>query len=512
MDRLSIKSDDMPVMLPDDGTVERRDPHALKPHPLNARLYGEEVGDGLFIDIAENGIREPLRIIADGTIISGHSRCAIAKKLGLADVPVIVSSRADPTEIVAEMISSNNKRKKTHYVLAREYQQLKPIQADLARHRQRRAAETTNAQLGRQISSDTLCANTHTAYLEKGRAGEAAAKLLGLKPRSAEYALKVVEAIDDARDKGCDNDADLLITRLNKSIIGSHKLAKALGYIIDAPSQTMIPLKTPEWAKWEWNPVTGCQGECAYCAAHDHADQAPAAFIYPSAEPMEKELQLRDPFAPRLHEWCLSAPLRTKCSRENDQGQCNVLTCWQGELFGPWVPQEWIDLVLKTVRASLAKCLPWEFMFLTKYPARLLDVDWPSNVCLGITVDVQERVREAEETLCDLRRRYPALKTYLVCEPLQESLSFTSLKTCSWMLIGGQARTQEWPDPLHPAWDWVVSLIVQALRDGCAPTTRPGIKLNWPHVIPGAEANLADLNALARAAIEPLRKSTFADE
>ena len=159
-------------------TVERRDPRTLQPHQLNSLLYGDEQDEGLYSDIAMNGIREPLMITTDGTIISGHSRRTIAMELCLPDVPVIVSSLVDPLEIVAAMISSNNKRKKTNYQQAREYQQLKPILSELASRRKLSGH-----------GEDHVPNLAHGHSHQTGRTRELAAKMLGLKPRSAESAL-----------------------------------------------------------------------------------------------------------------------------------------------------------------------------------------------------------------------------------------------------------------------------------------------------------------------------------
>jgi len=486
------------------AAVERRDPRTLQPHPLNAQLYGDAVDAGLRADIVEHGIREPLRVTADGTIISGHSRWAIALELGFPAVPVIVSSLEAPTEIVAEMISSNNKRQKTNYVRAREYQHLKPIQAELARQRQRRAAEATHAQLGRRSAPEMLCANLHTAS-KNGRAGDAAAMMLGLKPRSAEYALKVVEAIDCAHARESALDAALLVKRLNQSILGGYKQACALGYLQEAPKSQMTPLPTSSArARWRWDPVTGCQGECAYCASADHAERAPAEFIDQLASDKEQQQQRRAPFAPRLHPGRLPAPLDTPVPKDKAPAHSRVLTCWHGDLFGPWVPEEWIAQVLDTVRASAEQDLPWRYLFLTKYPARLLEVAWPPNAWVGVTVDRQERVPAAEETLSELKRRDPALVTYLVCQPLCEELQFTSLASCSWLLVGGQEHTASSP-ACHPRWSWVLSLIAQAARDRCLPLLDPALK--WAGLPAGWDEEAEAPTALEQellAALAPL--------
>lgn len=473
-------------------TIERRDPRTLQPHPLNAQLYGDERDAGLRADIAANGIREPLRITADGTIISGHSRCAIAVELDLSDVPVIVSSLDDPTEILAEMISSNNRRKKTYYVLAREYQQLKPIQAELA--------------LRRKLSG---CGEDHRVNFphgekRKGRASDLAAVMLGMTGKTADRALHVVMAIDRARASGHDEDADLLTAHLNKSILRGYKSAHALGYLRkEQVNICMTPFNNCTWARWQWDPITGCQSTCSYCTARDQAVRNPAACIDRTAPCDEQERQLADPFAPRLHTWRLQAPLQARVSDGEEPAHYRVLTGWQGELFGPWVPREWIEQVMDTVHVSAHQGLPWQYLFLTKYPARLLEIDWPANAWVGVTVDSQECVRVAEETLRELKQRYPMMVTYLACEPLREELRFTSLAMCSWLFIGGQVRTATVPE-CQPPWHWVLSLMAQASRDGCGIAARPAMKLILPMTGPDTDETALPVDEAIRDAITPL--------
>jgi len=59
------------------------DTNSLSPHPLNAKIYGEEIIDqSLLDDIKEKGILSPIIITEDNIIVSGHRRWVIAKELG----------------------------------------------------------------------------------------------------------------------------------------------------------------------------------------------------------------------------------------------------------------------------------------------------------------------------------------------------------------------------------------------------------------------------------------------
>jgi len=136
-----------------------------------------------------------------------------------------------------------------------------------------------------------------------------------------------------------------------------------------------------EWARWTWNPVTGCKTGCPYCYARDIALQ-------------DRKTWPRG-FEPDFRQDRLSAPQHTRVpsGAELDPGLRSVFVCSMADLFGDWIPQEWIEAVLAEVR----RAPQWTFLFLTKFPARLVGIEWPANAWVGTTVDRQERVKPAEE-------------------------------------------------------------------------------------------------------------------
>lgn len=69
------------------------DLNRLKPHPKNQEYFGdvqEEKYEEIKRSIEANGIRDPLKVLPDYTVIAGHQRLRIAAELGLAQVPVVV--------------------------------------------------------------------------------------------------------------------------------------------------------------------------------------------------------------------------------------------------------------------------------------------------------------------------------------------------------------------------------------------------------------------------------------
>jgi protein gp37 len=215
-----------------------------------------------------------------------------------------------------------------------------------------------------------------------------------------------------------------------------------------------------DWAKWTWNPVTGCEHTCVYCYARDIAER-----FYP------------EKFAPTFRPERLKAPHFTKLPPKADTqiGWRNVFVCSMADLFGKWVPQEWIDAVLEEVWAAPQ----WNFLFLTKFPQRLAAIEWPENAWVGTTVDEQYRVKIAERAFRDVK----APVRWLSCEPLRERLTFDSLEMFDWVVIGGQSASTQAP-AFQPPWEWVEHLMAQARTAKCQVYWKPNLTVR-PQEYPG---------------------------
>lgn len=213
-----------------------------------------------------------------------------------------------------------------------------------------------------------------------------------------------------------------------------------------------------EWAKWSWNPVVGCRHGCTYCYARDIA------------------VRFMNGFEPRFLPGRLSAPWETpKPKRLDDIGERNVFVCSMADLFGEWVPQEWIDQVLDAVTAAPEW---WNFLFLTKNPSRLLEVQWSANCWVGTTVDCQASVQAAQ----DVFARLQAPVKFLSCEPLREPLLFGNMSMFDWVIIGGQSKSTG-DGERQPAWEWVEDLVSQARDSSCKVYFKPNLTVRpkeWP--------------------------------
>ena len=198
-----------------------------------------------------------------------------------------------------------------------------------------------------------------------------------------------------------------------------------------------------DWARWSWNPVTGCLHNCPYCYARDIANRY--------------NINTHDNFEPTFHPDRLNAPKNTKIpkGRENEPGIRNVFTVSMGDLFGRWVPLNWIDQVFQMIQENPQ----WNFILLTKNPRRYFDFEFPPNCWIGATADTQERADIALDVFGKLN--VPNIK-FLSCEPLSEFIWLKHLRF-NWLIIGGRSRSTGRP-AMQPKWEWVESLLRQARK------------------------------------------------
>src|SRR6188768_2179814 len=87
--------------------IERWPLDRLIPHARNARTHSEEQVAQIAGSIAEFGFVNPVLVGDDGIIVAGHGRVLAARKLGLAEAPVIVLSHLSPSQRRALMIADN---------------------------------------------------------------------------------------------------------------------------------------------------------------------------------------------------------------------------------------------------------------------------------------------------------------------------------------------------------------------------------------------------------------------
>ena len=87
--------------------VEKVSIEKLIPYARNARTHDEAQVSQIAASIKEFGFNNPILISDDYSIIAGHGRLAAARKLGLAEVPVIKLSHLSDTQRKAYVLADN---------------------------------------------------------------------------------------------------------------------------------------------------------------------------------------------------------------------------------------------------------------------------------------------------------------------------------------------------------------------------------------------------------------------
>ena len=115
--------------------IEHRRVDALIPYARNARTHSEAQVALIAGSIREFGFTSPLLIDGENGIIAGHGRVLAARKLGLAEVPVIELAHLDPAQKRALILADNKLAERAGWhteLLALEAGELAELGVDLA--------------------------------------------------------------------------------------------------------------------------------------------------------------------------------------------------------------------------------------------------------------------------------------------------------------------------------------------------------------------------------------------
>lgn len=219
-----------------------------------------------------------------------------------------------------------------------------------------------------------------------------------------------------------------------------------------------------EWADSTWNPVTGCYHDCAYCYARGTArwfsgcDNPPNGADSLQVIDLKERLTVTDGkgktrnamypfgFKPTLHEYRLGDPIRRGFGE-------TIFVCSMADLFGEWVPDEWIEKVFDACKAAAGH----RYLFLTKNPARYIKLAQAGKLPAG-----DEFWYGSTTTGPDVEAFWADThKTFVSIEPLLEPFGaresgLITLKT-GWAIIGAETGNRK--DKVTPKAEWVAEIV-----------------------------------------------------
>lgn len=220
-----------------------------------------------------------------------------------------------------------------------------------------------------------------------------------------------------------------------------------------------------EWCQYTWNPVSGCYHNCEYCYARSitkrfggdvrlnlASDQCkrivngeepiyelPEQFIAPNG----KKIPFPFGFAPTLHSYRLDW-------LDNLKTGATVFVCSMADLFGEWVPIDWILKVFSACQNNPQH----QYLFLTKNPHRyerlLYDGFLPNapNMWYGYSVTKNN---------CPTFK-LGERKTFISVEPLLEDItdglfSLNAGPAANWVIIGAETGARK--GKVIPKIEWI---------------------------------------------------------
>ncbi len=221
-----------------------------------------------------------------------------------------------------------------------------------------------------------------------------------------------------------------------------------------------------EWADATWNPVTGCLHKCKYCYARRIAERFGGAsdrWTMPEHNQWETistgknhalDKQIYDTdrgrnapypyyFDPTLHYYRLGWPMKLTKPR-------TIFVCSMADLFGKWVPYDWINAVFDACR----KAPQHRYLFLTKCPIRYNELDFMALLPHEENFWYGTSVTTTVALVTHPGNPRARINTFWSMEPLLGSVNLDAAKDLpGWVIIGAETGNRR--EKVIPQKDWI---------------------------------------------------------
>lgn len=223
-----------------------------------------------------------------------------------------------------------------------------------------------------------------------------------------------------------------------------------------------------EWCDSSWNPVSGCYNNCPYCYARATANRFKGCDDSPEGITPFEVISLPDRlkvtskdgtvrnaaypygFTPTLHEYRLDDPYTKGFGK-------TIFVCSMADLFGNWVPDEWIERVFE----SCKKADNHRYLFLTKNPARYLELASAGKLPTDDIFWYGSTVTTPAQDAFFSDKHHTFLSIEPILAPFGETDGFL-IKNTEWVIFGAETGTRK--DKVVPEKSWIDSAVSECKK------------------------------------------------
>jgi protein gp37 len=218
-----------------------------------------------------------------------------------------------------------------------------------------------------------------------------------------------------------------------------------------------------EWCDYTWNPVTGCKHQCRDVYCYNTMKRTAPLNRFGAKYKTGSNLFIREknwrsretgknhtaekgevyPFGydPTFYPHRLQEPYKVRKSSK-------IFVVDTGDLFGSWVPREWIEKVLQVAVDNPHHT----FQFLTKNPERMMDFNFPQNAWAGTSINTN-----SDKSRANTIKKVDATVSWISIEPLRGPVEF-DFSGLQWIVIGAQTGR----NAVIPQDNWIDNILENA--------------------------------------------------
>ena len=222
-----------------------------------------------------------------------------------------------------------------------------------------------------------------------------------------------------------------------------------------------------EWCNSTWNPIVGCFNDCEYCYARRIAERfggrQTLANVFEEDIPVLNKagriLAYPHGFSPTF--------FRYRLNDYADKKGRNVFVCSMADLFGDWIPDEWIEEVFSACRNAPQH----RYLFLTKSPKRYAllkergKLPTDGNMWYGVSITNIQQLEQAHEALGSMPMN---INTFFSIEPILEDIkAYANIRNSTfftvfsnWIIIGAETGNRK--NKVIPKREWIDNICMAA--------------------------------------------------